>query len=549
MSSLRILTATRASPLLAIASRTPRGHLTPIHCRYSPLQRRLLASDGRNGHSASSDPKGATPGTKHEVHERRPSTSHSEASSISSTSSSASSHSTAPSTAPSFASTPAEPPTKDWEDYRYADVSGFKDLPSRTFGVNQHMLINAELKAAFTAMLRQFRAPIVFCFAYGSGVFPQGSSERSITDAEFRAVHPQPPEALLKTQKGNPKMIDFIFGVTHTEHWHWLNMRQHPEHYSGLASLGSGAVASVQEKIGAGVYFNPYVVVNGMLIKYGVTSISNLCHDLSSWETLYLAGRLHKPVKILRDNAAVRIANQQNLVGAVRTALLMLPESFTEFELFSTIAAISYLGDPRMALPTENKNKVSNIVTNNLVNFRRLYAPLVEKLPNIDYVGAGDANSAVGSPEWLESLTNHELRQDMDIAKRANMVRRLPSAFRSRLYFLYQSKFQMTRSEFLAQMEESMNEDDKGFRKQLGGEFERKIAADPDLSGMVRKAIRETGHWVNTTQSAKGLITAGFSKSWRYMGEKMKRYGEGKKKSAEKEKETTKEGGNGEEKK
>ena len=404
--------------------------------------------------------------------------------------------------------------------------------------MNQHMLINTELRTAFTHLLREFRAPIMFCFAYGSGVFPQGNNERSITDAEFRAVHPKPPEALRLTQKGNPKMIDFIFGVSHTEHWHWLNMKQHRDHYSGIASLGSGAVAAVQEKFGAGVYFNPYVVVNGMLIKYGVTSINNLCHDLANWDTLYLAGRLHKPVKILRDNAAVRIANQQNLVGAVRTALLMLPEVFSEFDLFSTIAAISYLGDPRMALPTENRNKVNNIVTNNLVNFRRLYAPLIDKLPNIHYID----EIALGSDEWLESSRNHMLMQDMDLVKRANMVRRLPSAFRQRLYFLYQGKFRMTRSEFNKLMEESADEDANGFKRRQGGPFEMRIAEDSshDLQDMVRKAIKKTISWPSTTQSAKGLVTAGFSRTMRYVGEKLDRYKEssGKKKAESKPEET-----------
>lgn len=512
--------------MLSIPVRAPRGFPTNVPCRCRPVQRRLLATTARrNGDTPEKSSPAAGPG-----HGASRSSSRSSDSSSSSTSSGASTSSfTTSSTTPP--PSPHKPTAIDWEDYRYTDVSGFKDLPSRTFGANQHMLIDAELKSAFTTMLREFRAPIVFCFAYGSGVFPQGSSQRSITDAEFRAVHPKPPEALLQTQRGNPKMIDFIFGVSHAEHWHWINMRQHPEHYSGLRTLGSGAVAAVQEKVGAGVYFNPYVVVNGMLIKYGVTSIGNLCSDLTSWDTLYLAGRLHKPVKILRDNAAVRIANQQNLVGAVRTALLMLPESFSEYDLFSTIAAISYLGDPRMSLPTENKNKVGNIVSNNLVNFRRLYAPLIDKLPNVEYEGGADA----GSLAWLESREDHPLRQDMDLMKRANMVRRLPASFRSRLYFLYQGKFGMTRSEFMTLMEETADEDENGFRRQQAGEFEMRIAREEvaDLTGVVRRAIRETGRWVNTTQSAKGLITAGWGKSRRYMGEKMARYSEGKKKGPE----------------
>lgn len=248
----------------------------------------------------------------------------------------------------------------DWEDSVDFTIKSFEDLPHRLFGVNQHMIINYELKEALRVMLRQFNAPIVYCFAYGSGVFPQGDLGRSISEAEFRAVHPKPPAALVKAQKGTPKMIDFIFGVSHTEHWHSINMKQHRKHYSGIASLGSGMVSGVQN-LGAGVYFNPFIEMNGMLIKYGVTSIDNLVRDLSTWDNLYLAGRLQKPVKILRDHPQVRLANQHNLIAALRTAMLLLPPDFTESQLYSTIAGLSYLGDPRMALPTENKSKVANI--------------------------------------------------------------------------------------------------------------------------------------------------------------------------------------------
>ena len=44
-----------------------------------------------------------------------------------------------------------------------------------------------------------------------------------------------------------------------------------------------------------------YVTVpfNAQLIKYGVVSIQDLCHDLHHWNTLYISGRLHKPVRAL----------------------------------------------------------------------------------------------------------------------------------------------------------------------------------------------------------------------------------------------------------
>jgi mitochondrial translocator assembly and maintenance protein 41 len=328
-------------------------------------------------------------------------------------------------------------------------------------------------------------------------------------------------------------MIDFIFGVSYTQHWHSLNLQQHRSHYSALGSLGSGAVTSVQEKWGAGVYFNPYVTVDGTLIKYGVVNLDTLCSDLSEWTTLYLAGRLHKPVKILRDDPRVRLSNQVNLLSALRTALLLLPPSFTEQELYGTIASISYMGDPRMVLPTENPSKVANIVGNNLPNFRRLYAPLIDNLPNVQF-----NDSKCSDPEWAaDASANVRLAQDMDPIRRGNMVRRLPKAFRSKLYFQYQSKFQIPQLEFNKMLEAASDEDATKINRREGGGFERRIASEPDLRAEVRGVIKRTIGWPSTSQSVKSFITAGIRRSWRYMGEKMANYREGKRKAAEEAKE------------
>jgi translocator assembly and maintenance protein 41 len=55
-------------------------------------------------------------------------------------------------------------------------------------------------------------------------------------------------------------LVDLIFAVSYPQHWHSVNLQQHPDHYGGLiARFGSGAVAAIQEKIGAGVWFNPFV--------------------------------------------------------------------------------------------------------------------------------------------------------------------------------------------------------------------------------------------------------------------------------------------------
>lgn len=427
-------------------------------------------------------------------------------------------------------SSPLSAPPSDWEDNPNYNISNFSELPHSNFGVNQHIVINDEFKEALRQILWQFRAPIRYAFAYGSGVFPQ-SKPSAITPSSATSIHPNAPLAVQKAQNGTPKMIDFIFGVSYTQHWHSLNLHQHRDHYSALGSLGSGAVSAVQDKWGAGVYFNPYVTVNGTLIKYGVVNLDTLCTDLSEWTTLYLAGRLQKPVKILRDDPRVRLANQVNLISALRTALLLLPPTFTELELYGTIASISYMGDPRMVLPTEDPSKVANIVGNNLHNFRRLYSPLIDNLPNVNF-----NDSKCSDPEWAEDPdANVRLAQDMDPVKRGNMVRRLPKAFRSKLYFQYQKKYQIPQLEFNKMLEASTDEDATSFKRREGGGFERRIASEPpeDLRAEVRGVIKKTIGWPSTSQSLKSGITAGFSRTLRYVGEKMQKYRDGQKKAAE----------------
>lgn len=403
----------------------------------------------------------------------------------------------------------------DWDANPNLDISAFSELPTKDFGVNQHMVINQEFKEALRQILWQFRAPIRYAFAYGSGVFPQSGSAPGSD-----GCHPSAPAAIKNMQQGKGKMIDFIFGVSYTQHWHSLNLHQHRDHYSGLGSLGSYVVSQVQDRFGAGVYFNPFVTVNGTLIKYGVVNLDTLCKDLSNWDTMYLAGRLQKPVKILRDHPQVRLANQINLLSALRVALLLLPAEFTEFELYNTIAGLSYMGDIRMSLPAEDPQKVRNIVSGQMANFRRLYAPLIENLPNVVF-----NDSRCTQRDWIDDPeTNVRLSQDMDPVKRGNMVSRLPPAFREKLYFQYQARYQIPRAEFDRMMEESSNKEPEAFRRRQGGPFERRIADDSSLGHEVETSIMKTIRWPSTVQSAKGPLTAGFGKSWRYMREKQQKF-------------------------
>ena len=136
-------------------------------------------------------------------------------------------------------------------------------------------------------------------------------------------------------------------------------------------------IHNLQEK-GAGIYYNPFVKFEESIIKYGVISENTLIDDLTNWTTLYVAGRLHKPVKKLVSNNKIDSAIQLNLEHALNAALLLLPVEFSEQQLFETIAGLSYKGDSRMKY-AENPGKVKNIVEHNQDAFRELYVPIIEQ--------------------------------------------------------------------------------------------------------------------------------------------------------------------------
>jgi translocator assembly and maintenance protein 41 len=399
--------------------------------------------------------------------------------------------------------------------------------------------------------LWQFRAPIRYAFAYGSGVFGQKSSGSSIT-SESLSPHPNPPKAVEEWQKGGAKIIDFVFGVSHTQHWHSLNLQQNPHHYSGLKYMpySSAVVSRMQDSWGAGLYYNPYITVNGIMIKYGVVHLDTLARDLTDWDTLYLAGRLQKPVKILRDDPRIRLSNQVNLISALRTALLMLPEHFTERQLYERITSLSYLGDPRMhsMIASEAPTKVANIVGAQLPGFRQLYVPLIDNLPNVQFTDSRtpkeygwekeDAIRHTGTitelkKDVLGGTEGLSLAQDMDPVKRGNMVRRLPAAFRKKLYYQYMKKFQIPGSAFDDILKAQEDDDPSGFKPRVGGDFERRIAEQHDLPEVMATCVRRTVAWPSTMQTIKGVFTSGLTRSFKYVVEKRSKGKAKKKKSAD----------------
>ncbi|KAG2763421.1 hypothetical protein JG687_00005529 [Phytophthora cactorum] len=312
------------------------------------------------------------------------------------------------------------------------------------------------LAAALTQALDASFPRVAFTMAYGSGVFQQ------------------------KNHDASASMVDLVFAVDDPQAWHEQNIERNPQHYSMLKYLGAANVAAFQEKFGAGVYYNTLVPLTGKLlgtrlIKYGIVSTQTLCEDLMTWRTLYLSGRMHKPVSILATSEDIQEASSMNLSHALNYALLCLPEKFSEHDLYMKIAGISYLGDFRMTFG-ENPKKVRNIVDGNLKSFRELYQ---HKIQNSPFVSRSISDSDV----LLANSSDLKVRQTIVEALPCNVLKRLAAKSHATDAFNHQAVT----------------------KKQL----QRVIAS------IVFRSSR--------SQSIKGIATAGGIKSIVYVAQKLQR--------------------------
>ncbi|CAM9830220.1 unnamed protein product [Heterosigma akashiwo] len=214
-------------------------------------------------------------------------------------------------------------------------------------------------------------------FAYGSGVFEQAGY--NLTDSKTSEF----------------PMIDLVAVVDDPESWHEENLVQFSSDYWWpWAKLGSKRIADFQTAYGAGLFYNTHVSLEcGRKIKYGVISTRDFKEDLKAWKWLYTAGRMHKPVKFVHSKHPNSDDNKEDLVdtvasnvkSALAASLLLLPQKFSELQLYLTITGLSYGGDFRMKFG-ENPRKVTNIVSANISHFRRLYIPLIQDLEAMDLV-------------------------------------------------------------------------------------------------------------------------------------------------------------------
>ncbi|XP_068109714.1 phosphatidate cytidylyltransferase, mitochondrial isoform X3 [Hyperolius riggenbachi] len=280
-------------------------------------------------------------------------------------------------------------------------------------------------------ILNYFPQEISLAFAYGSAVFRQTGASQA-------------------NAKNN--MLDFVFAVDDPITWHTINLMQNRSHYSFLKYLGARQINNVQNKYGAGIYYNTLIP----------------CHE---------------KVKILvqKENAQISTALNTNLKSAITTAFLMLPETFSEEELYFQIAGLSYSGDFRMIIG-EDKTKVVNIVKPNLGHFQKLYCSILQECPQAVYKPTQGKVEVDKSPEG-------QFLQLMSLPK--NLQQKITALV------------------------------DQPGRNRDVEEVLLQVAQDPDCGIVVQQAIFGIVKSSSLAQSAKGILTAGFRKTFLYSTKKI----------------------------
>lgn len=321
----------------------------------------------------------------------------------------------------------------------------------------------------FQIILNQFPTEhIVLAFGYGSGVFDQA-------------------------KKGLKKpMVDIILVVKDSEKFHSENLIRNSHHYSFAKYFGPATLRKIQEDYGSKMYFNTLIPLNDLdiNIKYGIINRKHFLSDLLDWQHLYVAGRLHKPVHTFHKltNYELSSAIHFNLTSAVHAALLLLPEHFSEYDLFSTITNLSYSGDFRMTFG-EDKSKVENIVQAQLEKFRDLYKPIINTLQSYCYLP-------------YDTISNKHGCQDMSPQARQHHLNKLPLEPQCRIVHHWNQLYRT-------------NQDTEHI---LGA-----VAHDPDVNIIVENALRQIVASSSVRQSAKGIVTAGLMKSVVYSYNKVQK--------------------------
>lgn len=352
--------------------------------------------------------------------------------------------------------------------------------------------------------------PLVSAFAYGSAIF----SQRGYSEAQK-----------------NSAMIDLVFVVDDAAAWHASNLESNPSHYSGIARaiLGSRGVAYAQEHIGAGIYYNQ-CWLRDRRIKYGVISRKALADDLEHWSSLYVSGRLHKPVRSLvpwpHDLESLIASNRR---AAVSASLVLLPERFQPSELWSTLCGLSYAGDVRMGVG-ESPAKPLDIASGQQEALAQLYAaPLAETFESPEGQLEGQPEGSGGSDTAGGPAA--EMVQQIGLAARRRHLRLLPMhAQHALLGELSAAGIGELSAAAVGALSPSPSSQAKAVAEELDAaacSLWTRSQSDQDASRRLARATASSLARIvrksSLAQTLKGVATAGVATSITYAMEKMRK--------------------------
>ncbi|GIL45877.1 hypothetical protein Vafri_3005 [Volvox africanus] len=249
-----------------------------------------------------------------------------------------------------------------------------------------------------------------------------------------------------------------------------------------------------------------------MTIKYGVIEAASLERDLSLWEHLYIAGRMHKPVTPLlpAPPGLLAAAQEANLHNALAAALVLLPPTFTEEELLRTLVGLSYRGDIRLAVGAEDPHKVARIVDGSWDELYSMYMPLLIESGRysalkLEVVGQVAPTSAMRSGSGA-NISCRLWRQSKDAEAQGAALQLLAPGL------LHEMAARLGYHVPLEHLAPSTSTQKEVVEAAMRSGTPQRLTAD-SLAAIVRRS--------SIYQAAAGLLAAGGGKAVQYVGSKM----------------------------
>jgi len=179
-------------------------------------------------------------------------------------------------------------------------------------------------------------------------------------------------------QENRKPQIDLIVVVDDLKKWHILNAKKNPQDYSFSGKLFFKYAPKKWLRSGGKITYMTYIPFNGRKYKIGTIEKEDFIRDLKGWETFYMAGRMQKPILIVRaPNEILDVIEYNRKAGLVSTKLLLGQGEYDEEYFYTILAGLSYIGDTRMGI-AENPDKVFNIVKGSFDFYHKVYGQQLE---------------------------------------------------------------------------------------------------------------------------------------------------------------------------